>query len=291
MRKIFVLTALAVLMLGACKKKDITPDNQGKDPEVEQGDFSFKLEITKGATGSFITERDDRDPGEQMVKVSLSITDTKFKDGVSSYTLRPKGKNAEFHQILGKDYAFCQYEESDGIWVLINEISNINDIERPVNFGILPLSSGTFQLEFEVQKYDTTTKKAIGKPVTQKISFSVVEFWFKSDKWLSKKHPVYKYKKWKRNFRFIAFDGRRQYDDFLQVIGKAVRYDYEAVFDGQTKRGEFKENTELEFRDEVEWQGVQPDPEDFPKHVKIIINQHLDDGTVNELEYNDISWY
>lgn len=225
-----------------------------------------------------------------MVKVSLSITDTKFKDGVS-YTLRPKGKNAEFHQILGKDYAFCQYEESDGIWVLINEISNINDIERPVNFGILPLSSGTFQLEFEVQKYDTTTKKAIGKPVTQKISFSVVEFWFKSDKWLSKKHPVYKYKKWKRNFRFIAFDGRRQYDDFLQVIGKAVRYDYEAVFDGQTKRGEFKENTELEFRDEVEWQGVQPDPEDFPKHVKIIINQHLDDGTVNELEYRDISWY
>lgn len=145
MRKIFVLTALAVLMLGACKKKDITPD-KGKDPEVEQGDFSFKLEITKGATGSFITERDDRDPGEQMVKVSLSITDTKFKDGVS-YTLRPKGKNAEFHQILGKDYAFCQYEESDGIWVLINEISNINDIERPVNFGILPLSSGTFQLE------------------------------------------------------------------------------------------------------------------------------------------------
>lgn len=146
MRKIFILTALAVLMLGACKKKDITPDNQGKDPEVEQGDFSFKLEITKGATGSFITERDNRDPGEQMVKVSLSITDTKFKDGVS-YTLRPKGKNAEFHQILGKDYAFCQYEESDGIWVLINEISNINDIERPVNFGILPLSSGTFQLE------------------------------------------------------------------------------------------------------------------------------------------------
>lgn len=289
MRKIFVLTALAVLMLGACKKKDITPD-KGKDPEVEQGDFSFKLEITKGATGAFITERDDRDPGEQMVKVSLSITDTKFKDGVS-YTLRPKGKNAEFHQILGKDYAFCQYEESDGIWVLINEISNINDIERPVNFGILPLSSGTFQLEFEVQKYDTTTKEAIGKPVTQKISFSVVEFWFMSDKWLSKKHLVYKYKKWKRNFRFKAFDGRRQYDDFLQVIGKAVRYDYEAVFDGQTKRGEFKENTELEFRDEVEWQGVQPDPEDFPKHVKIIINQHLDDGTVNELEYNDISWY
>ena len=35
MRKIFILTALAVLMLGACKKKDITPDNQGKDPEVE----------------------------------------------------------------------------------------------------------------------------------------------------------------------------------------------------------------------------------------------------------------
>ena len=31
MRKIFVLTALAVLALGACKKKDITPDNQGKD--------------------------------------------------------------------------------------------------------------------------------------------------------------------------------------------------------------------------------------------------------------------
>lgn len=32
MRKFFVLTALAVLALGACKKKDITPDNQGKDP-------------------------------------------------------------------------------------------------------------------------------------------------------------------------------------------------------------------------------------------------------------------
>ena len=131
----------------------------------------------------------------------------------------------------------------------LQEISDIKDIKYPINFGILPKSSGTFQLEFEVQKYDTTTKEAIGKPVTQKISFSVVEFWFKSDKWLSKKHPVYKYKKWKRNFRFIAFDGRRQ------------------------------------------WQGVQPDPEDFPKHVKIIINQHLDDGTVNELVYKDISWY
>ena len=284
-----MLTALAVLMLGACKKKDITPD-KGKDPEVEQGDFSFKLEITKGATGSFITERDDRKPGERMVEVSLSITDTKFKDGVS-YTLSPKGKNAELHQILGKDFEFYRYDTSNHTWSGLQEISDIKDIKYPVNFGILPLSSGTFQLEFEVQKYDTTTKKAIGKPVTQKISFSVVEFWFKSDKWLSKNHLVYKYKKWKRNFRFIAFDGRRQYDDFLQVIGKAVRYDYEAVFDGQTKRGEFKENTELEFRDEVEWQGVQPDPADFPKHVKIIINQHLDDGTVNELEYRDISWY
>ena len=197
-----------------------------------------------------------------MVEVSLSITDTKFKDGVS-YTLRPKGKNAEFHQILGKDYIFCQYNTSNHMWSSLQEISDIKDIKYPINFGILPKSSGTFQLEFEVQKYDTTTKEAIGKPVTQKISFSVVEFWFKSDK----------------------------YDDFLQVIGKAVRYDYEAVFDGQTKRGEFKENTELEFRDEVEWQGVQPDPEDFPKHVKIIINQHLDDGTVNELVYKDISWY
>lgn len=290
MRKFFVLTALAVLALGACKKKDITPDNQGKDPEVEQGDFSFKLEITKGATGSFITERDDRKPGERMVEVSLSITDTKFKDGVS-YTLRPKGRNAELHQILGKDFEFYRYDTSNHTWSGLQEISDIKDIKYPVNFGILPLSSGTFQLEFEVQKYDTTTKEAIGKPVTQKISFSVVEFWFMSDKWLSKNHLFYKYKKWKRNFRFKAFDGRRQYDDFLQVIGKAVRYDYEAVFDGQTKRGEFKENTELEFRDEVEWQGAQPDPEDFPKHVKIIINQHLDDGTVNELEYNDISWY
>lgn len=30
MRKFFVLTALAVLALGACKKKDITPDNRAK---------------------------------------------------------------------------------------------------------------------------------------------------------------------------------------------------------------------------------------------------------------------
>lgn len=291
LKKTTILTALAVFaMLWSCKK---TPIETGKDQdtkEEEKGEFSFELEITKGATGAFITEQDDRTFDTRMIEVSLIIKDTKFTNGVS-YTLRPKGKNAEFHQIIGKDFDFYQYKTSNHKWWFLQEISDINDIKYPIKFGIMPKSSGTFQLEFEVQKYDAKTKKAIGNPVTKKILFSVVEFRFRSDKWLSKNHLFNKYKKWKRNFRFIAFDGHRQYDDFLQVTGKAVSYDYEAIFDGQTKRGSFKENTELVFRDEVEWQGTEPEPHHFPKHVNITIYQHLDDGTVNELEYKDIRWY
>lgn len=95
MRKIFILTALAVLALGACKKKDITPD-KGKDPEVEQGDFSFKLDFTFKEEYASIKLGD-------LIWINLTITDSKPEKNVV-YRLYPVGNDATKHQVMTDDY-------------------------------------------------------------------------------------------------------------------------------------------------------------------------------------------
>lgn len=96
MRKFFVLTALAVLALGACKKKDVTPD-KGKDPEVEQGDFSFKLDFTFKEEYASIKLGD-------LIWINLTITDSKPEKNVV-YRLYPVGNDATKHQIIMDDYS------------------------------------------------------------------------------------------------------------------------------------------------------------------------------------------
>lgn len=93
MRKFFVLTALAVLALGACKKKDITPDNQGKDPEVEEvkDDLDFKLGFVYKEMVSTLLSKTN-------VWISIAITDTAPEPNIL-YRLKPIGNDLTKHQI------------------------------------------------------------------------------------------------------------------------------------------------------------------------------------------------
>ena len=201
MRKIFILTALAVLALGACKKKDITPD-KGKDPEVEQGDFSFKLDFTFKEEYASIKLGD-------LIWINLTITDSKPEKNVV-YRLYPVGNDATKHQVMTDDYYILiknpnqqtpsqEYKEVKYV--------EVKDISEPNSFIIKPKVAGTFLLEFSLQKYDTVQKKFIGSQSHTEFRFNVVQFFIESASWHKGPWPLWT---WYRNFGFRIYDGNRE---------------------------------------------------------------------------------
>lgn len=281
MRKIFILTALAVLMLGACKKKDITPD-KGKDPEVEQGDFSFKLDFTFKEEYASIKLGD-------LIWINLTITDSKPEKNVV-YRLYPVGNDATKHQIMMDDYSILiknPNPETPSQWYKEVKYVEVKDISEPNSFIIKPEVAGTFQLEFSLQKYDTVQKKFIGSQSHTEFRFNVVQFFIESASWSKGFWPILT---WYRNFGFRIYDGNREYDDYLQEKGIVLKHEYKAEYDGLEKSGDFKENERREFRDE--WSGSKESKlQNFPPTMNITITQSLQNGTKNVIVYKNVPVY
>lgn len=281
MRKIFVLTALAVLMLGACKKKDITPD-KGKDPEVEQGDFSFKLDFTFKEEYASIKLGD-------LIWINLTITDSKPEKNVV-YRLYPVGNDATKHQIMMDDYSILiknPNPKTPSQWYKEVKYVEVKDISETNSFIIKPEVAGTFQLEFSLQKYDTIQKKFIGNQLNTEFRFNVVQFFIESASWSKGFWPILT---WYRNFGFRIYDGNREYDDYLQEKGIVLKHEYKAEYDGLEKSGDFKENERREFRDE--WSGSKESKlQNFPPTMNITITQYLQNGTKNVIVYKNVPVY
>lgn len=281
MRKIFVLTALAVLMLGACKKKDITPD-KGKDPEVEQGDFSFKLDFTFKEEYASIKLGD-------LIWINLTITDSKPEKNVV-YRLYPVGNDATKHQIMMDDYSILiknPNPKTPSQWYKEVKYVEVKDISVTNSFIIKPEVAGTFQLEFSLQKYDTIQKKFIGNQLNTEFRFNVVQFFIESASWSKGFWPILT---WYRNFGFRIYDGNREYDDYLQDKGIVLKHEYKAEYDGLEKSGDFKENERREFRDE--WSGNKESKlQNFPPTMNITITQYLQNGTKNVIVYKNVPVY
>lgn len=281
MRKIFVLTALAVLMLGACKKKDITPD-KGKDPEVEQGDFSFKLDFTFKEEYASIKLGD-------LIWINLTITDSKPEKNVV-YRLYPVGNDATKHQIMMDDYSILiknPNPKTPSQWYKEVKYVEVKDISETNSFIIKPEVAGTFQLEFSLQKYDTIQKKFIGNQLNTEFRFNVVQFFIESASWSKGFWPILT---WYRNFGFRIYDGNREYDDYLQDKGIVLKHEYKAEYDGLEKSGDFKENERREFRDE--WSGNKESKlQNFPPTMNITITQYLQNGTKNVIVYKNVPVY
>lgn len=281
MRKIFVLTALAVLMLGACKKKDITPD-KGKDPEVEQGDFSFKLDFTFKEEYASIKLGD-------LIWINLTITDSKPEKNVV-YRLYPVGNDATKHQIMMDDYSILiknPNPKTPSQWYKEVKYVEVKDISETNSFIIRPEVAGTFQLEFSLQKYDTIQKKFIGNQLNTEFRFNVVQFFIESASWSKGFWPILT---WYRNFGFRIYDGNREYDDYLQEKGIVLKHEYKAEYDGLEKSGDFKENERREFRDE--WSGSKESKlQNFPPTMNITITQYLQNGTKNVIVYKNVPVY
>ena len=207
MRKIFILTALAVLMLGACKKKDITPDNQGKDPKVEEvkDDLDFKLGFVDSKKISNLLIN-------MPILFNIEITDTAPEPNIL-YRLKPIGNEVTKHQKFKKDYTLKSFNNH---WTHFGDILKdadqieVKDISDSPKLAIVPKVPGTFQLYFEMQKYDTVQKKNIGKPVARPIAFNAVEIKFYT---LTRNNPE-KPKLRQRFYLFSIFDGDKANDRF-----------------------------------------------------------------------------
>lgn len=296
MRKIFVLTALAVLILGACKKKDITPDNQGKDPEVEEvkDDLDFKLGFVDSKKISNLLIN-------MPILFNIEITDTAPEPNIL-YRLKPIGNEVTKHQKFKKDYTLKSFNNH---WTHIGEILKdadqieVKDISDSPKLAIVPKVPGTFQLYFEMQKYDTVQKKNIGKPVVRPIAFSAVDIQFlfpvKQVGWKTKLGT--KKDKYQRFFVFKIYDGDKENDKYLSDKVTVSKYTYfTRQSDGAEFKGDFVASKakgphhEMEFRHSVVWENQHPDLASFPQTVDITIYKHNEKGEVTQtIKYEDVA--
>lgn len=285
MRKIFVLTALAVLMLGACKKKDITPD-KGKDPEVEEvkDDLDFKLGFVDGKKISSLLIN-------KPILFNIEITDTAPEPNIL-YRLKPIGNEVTKHQKFKKDYTLKSFNNH---WTHFGDILKdadqieVKDISDSPKLAIVPKVPGTFQLYFEMQKYDTVQKKNIGKPVVRPIAFSAVEIKFYT---LTRNNPE-KPKLRQRFYLFSIFDGDKANDKYLSDYDEVQGYTYKTSQpDGGGFTGVFSASKEgainrMEFRHNDEQKKYDP-PINHRDRIDIKIIKHLKNNNTIEIDYKDV---
>lgn len=285
MRKIFVLTALAVLMLGACKKKDITPDNQGKDPEVEEvkDDLDFKLGFVYKEMVSTLLSKTN-------VWISIAITDTAPEPNIL-YRLKPIGNDLTKHQNFKQDYTLKSFNKNGDFFNKLKEVDyiEVKDISDDPKLIIFPKVPGTFQLYFEMQKYDTVQKKNIGKPVVRPIAFSAVDIKFYT---LTRNNPE-KPKLRQRFYLFSIFDGNKANDKYLSDYDEVQGYTYKTSqpdgggFTGVFSASKKKLINRMEFRHNDEQKKYDP-PINHRERINIKIIKHLKDNNTVEIEYKNV---
>ena len=284
-RDLFLLIALVVLMLAACKKKDVTPDNQNKDTEVEKvkDDLDFKLRFVKKEwVNTLLINR--------PILFNIEITDTAPEPNIL-YKLKPIGNDVTKHQNFKTDYTLKSYNNHcTHIWDILKDadLIEVKDISDSPKLAIVPKVSGTFQLYFEMQKYDTVQKN-IGKSVVKPIAFSAVEIKFYT---LTRNNPE-KPKFRQRFYLFSIFDGDKTNDRYLSDYDEVQGYTYKTSQpDGGGFTGVFSASKEgainrMEFRHNDEQKKYDP-PINHRDRINITIIKHLKSNKKIELDYKDV---
>ncbi|MDO5607974.1 MAG: lipoprotein [Capnocytophaga sp.] len=283
--KRLLVVATAVIVLTACSKKS-SPGEEEIIPVVEET-LDFSLAFAEGTTlNNIIT-------GRELPVVISGITDSHPQADVI-YVLTPAGDDATKHQQRGKDYQMV-VSEGRGVsvfdfikWTQINKME-VTDVATPSTFYVQPKVPGTFQLDFELQRYNTTSQSLVGEPVTKTLVFNAVQFnfylpyrfhnkpgWFDGDS---------THEQW---YYFSVDDGERENDTYLSNTNISERYEISSVYEGVTKNFSGLElNKDYEFKDShrTRW---RVDLLSIPQTIDIRVVQYLKNGTMNIIEYKKV---
>lgn len=273
MRKVtFLFAALAAVVMIGCTKPE---DNNGKKPDPEepkpQKEFSFTMTLNEWYKENPNYNYSNIYIGKS-IPLDIIIKDTDPEKNII-YILKPVNKtDAKRHQVFGKDFELYKYT-TPPYFTKTEEIriKSLNDTLGCVAI-INPIVPGLFQLDFQLQKYDTITKKYIGDPVVTRASaFHVVKIIAEltDDK-----------------FEWRVLDGEQQSDTYLSNYSVAKKYDYEFKCGKVKKVDEFKEGYIYSI-DLKEFGNIK----DFERLKKcdLKITQYLKDGGYNEIEYKNIT--
>lgn len=267
---IFLFAALAAVVMTGCNKpndkKDNKHDTETPEPKKE---FSFTMTFNEWYKKKPNHNYSNIRRG-YSVPFDITIKDTDPEKNIV-YVLKPVNKiDAKRHQIFGKDFRLYEWKWG---WpdVIESKEIRIKDKNDTSNYALIdPIVPGLFQLDFQLQKYDTVEKKYIGDPVVVRASaFHVVQI----------SAVVREGKLW-----WTAVDGEQQYDTYLSNYSVAEKYTYEFKCGKVKKTGEFTEGDPYSI-DLEEFGGVQNLPDDFD----LTIRQVLKNGDYNDIEYKDLS--
>ena len=263
---IFLLAALAAVVLTGCNKPNDKKDNK-HDPETPEPKKEFSFTMT-------FNEWYKEEYGYSniciriLVPFDITIKDTDPEKNIV-YVLKPVNKiDAKRHQVFGKDFEFYKPVQSN--FIKTKEVW-IKDKNETNNYALVePIVPGLFQLDFQLQKYDTVEKKYIGDPVVARASaFHAVQI----------SAVVREGKLW-----WTAVDGDQQNDIYLSNYSVAEKYTYEFKCGKVKKTGDFTEGDPYSINLE-EFGGVQNLPDGF----NLTIRQVLKNGDYNDIEYKDLS--
>lgn len=271
MKKFLIFTA--VLFLGACNKS-----SQEEEPNSTNENLSFSLNIQEGLNISNLRV------GNHIPIELKEINDSNPESGFI-YVLKPMGNDATRHQVLGVDYDLKVKKDNKLTDTSFIEIENVNDLPTLV---IIPKVAGTFQLDFQLQKYDPTSKKYVGNIVEKQLVFNVVKINFHFPTQEVRTSGVFRNSVHRREFKFSIDDGNREYDLYLSNYTSSKRYEYVTHYDNQVKSGEFSLGNQIEFRDYIE-NIKEPKPmHEMPQTVTIEITQYLNNGLKNIIKYENV---
>lgn len=251
--KHFLTSLMVLFVMTSCSKND---DNQPQSQT--EWLTSFSMGIREGVDVSNFRV------GYQIPVDVTEIIDVKPDQGFI-YKLKVVGNDATRHQILGVDYALQLKQEEELRDISLIEITDLKTLPELV---IVPKVPGTFHLNFELQKYDTATKKYVGEPLKKELIFNVVKINF----YVSISFP-------RLEFKFSIDDGNREYDTYLSNTTSSKRYEYTTHFKGVTKSGDFLVGTQYDFGSGLSIEG---------KTVTIEITQHLNNGLKNIIRYENV---
>lgn len=269
-RKLLILPI--ILVFWGCSKS--SPED---NPVVVEGDVSFSMEIKNADVSNFRVGNE----------INVDVTELTDATGGSDfvYMLKPVGNDATRHQVLGVDYALKLKEGDAFTDVSIVEIIDVKDLPK---LKIIPKVPGTFQIDFELQKYDRATKRYVGSPQKKQLVFSVVKINFYFPTQQVRKAGTFNHSVHRRAFKFSIDDGNREYDSYLSNYASSKRYEYITHYDGQTKSGEFSVEGQFDFRDGVETIKGPVPMNEVPQHVTIEVTQYLNNGLKNIIKYQNV---
>lgn len=278
MKKLLVVASVAIVLV-ACSKKS-SPGAEEVEPVVEEK-LEFSLAFAEGTSlNNIITDA-------TLPVVVSGITDSHPKEDII-YVLRAMGNDATKHQQITKDYLMLSNNGGTASNEQIDRME-VTDATGSVMFFVQPKVPGTFQLDFELQRYNTTTKSLVGDSVSKTLIFNAVSFsfylpfryheksgWFDGDS---------EYEQW---YYFAINDGERENDNYLSNTNSSERYECFSTYDGVTKGIETLElNKDYVFKDNhrTRW---RVDLATIPQTIDIKVVQYLKNGTKNIIEYKNV---